>query len=113
MRVEDIAKVAHEVNKAYCEAIGDDSQVKWNDAPDWQRVSAIKGVEFHQHNPSAGPEHSHESWLVEKAAAGWSYGEQKDVDKLEHPCFVPYEELPNEQKAKDYIFRQIVHSLTV
>ena len=31
--------------------------------------------------------------------------------KKEHPCFVPYEELPTEQKAKDFLFRGVVHAL--
>jgi len=28
----------------------------------------------------------------------------EDPEKKEHPCFVPYTELPPEQKAKDHIF---------
>lgn len=107
----EIAKVAHEVNKAYCEALGDTSQHSWEDAPDWQKDSAISGVNFHKANPDAGPEHSHESWLEEKEANGWSWGAEKNEERKEHPCFVPYSELPVEQKAKDYIFRAIVHSL--
>ena len=108
---EVIAKIAHEVNKAYCQSIGDDSQLDWADAPDWQRASAIKGVEFHRNNPDASPAHSHESWLAEKKAEGWKYGAVKDPDKKEHPCYVPFDALPTEQQAKDFIFRKIVHSL--
>lgn len=29
-----IAQVCHEVNRAYCQALGDDSQPAWDDAPD-------------------------------------------------------------------------------
>jgi hypothetical protein len=111
MNNEQIARVAHEVNRSYCEALGDTSQPKWEDAPEWQRSSAINGVKFHRENPEAGPEHSHESWLKEKEANGWSWGSEKNEDRKEHPCFVPYGELPVEQKAKDYIFRGIVHAL--
>ena len=107
----DIATVAHQVNKAYCEALGDFSQVDWDDAPSWQRDSAILGVNFHRANPNATPENSHESWLEEKVADGWVYCEEKDVEKKTHPCCVPYDNLPVEQKAKDYIFRAIVHTL--
>ena len=35
----------------------------------------------------------------------------KDADKKEHPCLVPYEQLPTEQKVKDAIFRVIVIGL--
>jgi hypothetical protein len=111
MNIVDIAKVCHEVNKAYCESLGDLSQADWDAAPDWQRESAINGVEFHISNPDAPPSDSHESWLAQKQAEGWKYGPIKDADKKEHPCFVPYEQLPTEQKAKDYIFRQLCHSL--
>lgn len=111
MTPEQIAKVAHEVNRAYCLALGDTSQVAWEDAPQWQRDSAINGVNFHLANPTAGPDHSHNEWLKEKQEAGWKYGPVKDAEKKEHPCFVPYEELPVEQQAKDYLFRAVVHEL--
>jgi hypothetical protein len=50
MKVEEIAKVAHEVNRAYCQAIGDNSQPTWEEAPGWQRDSAINGVLLHLSN---------------------------------------------------------------
>jgi hypothetical protein len=109
--IEDIARACHEVNREYCLALGDDSQNPWAEAPDWQRASAINGVEFHRDHPEAGPEYSHESWLREKAEAGWIFGEVKNPEKKEHPCFIPFNELPTEQKAKDYIFRGLVHAL--
>ena len=107
----DIAQVCHEANKAYCEGIGDDSQVAWEDAPEWQRKSAIDGVIFHLEHPEAGPENSHESWLAEKKANGWTYGPIKNEKVKAHPCMVPFSQLPPEQQAKDFIFRQLVHSL--
>jgi hypothetical protein len=106
----EIAQVCHETNRAYCEVLGDDSQLPWNEAPDWQRKSAVTGVEFHRGNPGAGPAHSHESWLKEKKADGWKYGAEKDLDKKEHPCCVPYEELPEYQKLKDAFFIAIVNA---
>jgi len=111
MTNEQIAKVAHEINKAFCESIGDDSQLTWEDAPDWQKESAINGVQFHIDNPDALPSNSHESWLKQKEDEGWKYGPVKDPEKKEHPCFVPYDELPVEQKSKDYLFKQVIHSL--
>lgn len=111
MQPEQIARVAHEVNRAYCQALGDSSQPEWENAPGWQRDSAINGVRFHIANPDAGPDHSHQEWLKEKEAAGWKYGPVKDAEKKEHPCFVPYDQLPVEQKAKDFLFRAVVHQL--
>lgn len=112
MKKVEVAQVAHEINKAYCEAIGDNSQLPWDQAPDWQKESAIKGVEFHLGNPNASASASHESWLKQKAEDGWTYGPVKDAEKKEHPCYVPFEQLPKEQQAKDFLFRQTVHSLS-
>lgn len=111
MTLEQVAQVAHELNKAYCESLGDYSQKSWDDADEWQRVSAIHGVDFHLNNPDATPELSHNAWLFEKQAAGWKWGPVKDADKKEHPCVCLFNDLPTEQKAKDYLFRQIIHSL--
>lgn len=106
-----IARVCHEVNRAYCASIGDHSQPSWEDAPAWQRQSAITGVGFIFAHPKAKPSDSHVSWLAEKERDGWKYGPVKDPVKKEHPCFVPYEELPVEQRTKDYLFQAVVRSL--
>ena len=111
MTPEQIARVAHEVNRAYCNAIGDPSQPIWEEAPNWQRTSALDGVVFHIEHPEAGPDHSHIEWLKGKLTTGWTYGPVKDPDLKQHPCCVPYEELPTDQKAKDYIFSAVVHAL--
>lgn len=111
MKVLVIARIAHLINAAYCASLGDNSQPSWEDAPEWQRESAVNGVNMHLANPDATPEQSHESWLAQKVEAGWVYGEVKDADAKTHPCCVPYAELPAEQKAKDYLFRGVVHAL--
>lgn len=111
MNIENLAQVAHEINKAYCESIGDFSQTSWEDAPEWQKESAVKGVGFHLDNPDASPSASHDSWMKQKEEDGWKYGPVKDAEKKEHPCYVPYDQLPLEQRSKDYLFKQAVHSL--
>lgn len=111
MKVEQIAEICHETNRAYCATIGDHSQAPWGEAPMWQRNSAIRGVMFHLDNPDAKPSNSHDCWLEEKQETGWKYGPVKDAEKKEHPCCVPYEELPAEQKAKDALFIGVVHAL--
>lgn len=111
MKTLVIAKVAHEINAAYCLAFGDATQPSWDDAPEWQKKSAIAGVEFHRSNPNASPSNSHDSWLKEKIADGWKYGKYKNAELKEHPCIVDFDALPPQQKAKDYLFRQVVHSL--
>lgn len=111
MNSQDIAAICHEANRMYCLTQGDTSQADWMQAPQWQKESAVNGVKMHLANPEATPEDSHISWLKEKEAAGWKFGPVKDPDKKEHPCFRPYRDLPADQQAKDYLFRNIVHAL--
>lgn len=114
MRINDIARVCHEVNRAYCASLGDASQQPWADAPQWQRDSECNGVRFHVGRLRAGlppsPEASHENWLREKVATGWVYGPVKNAETKEHPCCVPYAELPREQQVKDALFVATVHA---
>lgn len=107
----EIAKVCHETNRAYCQVIGDYSQPTWDDAPEWQKQSVIAGVEHVLKNPGAAPEDSHNSWLKQKKEEGWTYGPAKDSVQKLHPCFVPYWELPEEQKVKDRLFLAVARSL--
>lgn len=102
-----IARICHETNRAYCQTLGDFSQEVWDIAPEWQKESAIKGVQFHlagDHPPSA----SHESWYAEKERTGWKYGPVKNPEAKEHPCMVPFDQLPPEQQLKDKLFKAIV-----
>jgi hypothetical protein len=110
--IKGIAKACHEANRALCDALGDTSQVEWEKAPRWQQESAINGVQFNLDNPDAAASASHDSWLAEKERDGWKYGEVKDPEKKEHPCYVPYEELPKEQQAKDHLFKAVVAALS-
>ena len=107
---EEIARACHEVNRAYCQALGDMSQPAWEDAPEWQRASARLGVELHM-SGDHGPEASHASWMKQKLEEGWKYGPVKDPERKEHHCIVPFDQLPREQQAKDFLFRAVVHTL--
>lgn len=100
--IEVAAAAAHEANRVWCFAHGDDSQLPWAEAEEWQRASAVEGVR----GVLAGntPEDSHKSWLAVKEAAGWVYGPTKNIETKTHPCMVPYEELSETDRLKDDIF---------
>jgi hypothetical protein len=104
------ARLTHEMNRRWCQLIGDDSQVAWEDAPEWQRSSAIAGVRAVLEGSATTPEEQHQCWLDTKMADGWMYGTVKSAISKTHPCIVPYAELPPEQRAKDAIFRAVVAS---
>jgi len=114
MDTRQIAAICHEANRAYCALLGDLSQPTWENAPGWQVESAINGVQAHfdahRNGLPLSPSASHDAWLAEKLRDGWKHGPVKDAEKKEHPCIVPYEELPFEQRMKDYLFGAIVRA---
>jgi hypothetical protein len=112
MTNEQIARVCHEANRGYCEAIGDSTQKPWNEAEQWQRDSALRGVEYATANPNAPASAQHDAWLADKVKDGWQYGPVKDPAKKEHPCIIPYDGLPVEQRLKDALFKAVVNALS-
>lgn len=112
MLISDIARICHEANKALCETQGDKTQVSFEEAPAWQRDSAIHGVQFNIDNPEAPASASHDNWLKEKEEAGWKFGPVKDAGEKEHPCMVAFDNLPEHQKAKDHLFKAICSALS-
>ena len=112
MEKEQIARVAHEINKAYCESLGDFSQPSWANAPDWQKESILAGVELHM-SDDVTPEESHAAWVAKKIKDGWAYGSKKNEELKIHPNLTTYDQLPKEQRVKDHIFRAVVRSLMI
>ena len=43
----------------------------------------------------------HEVWADTRIRQGWPYGEQRNDELKTHPCLIPYEELPEEEKEYD------------
>jgi hypothetical protein len=44
---------------------------------------------------------AHDIWARQRLADGWRYGARRDDTKKEHPCLVPYEDLPESEKEYD------------
>ena len=114
--IEKIAKVCHAVNLAYCEALVEGSDrpsgaIEWAKAPASQKDSAKAGVEFHLANPKAKASDSHDAWAKARLEQGWKHGPVKDEKAKTHPCLVPYLHLPTEQRAKDHLFKAVVHAM--
>lgn len=43
----------------------------------------------------------HEVWAQSRMEQGWTYGEERNDVLKHHPCLIPYEELPEVEKAYD------------
>ena len=113
--VADVAEACHEVNRVVQRVQIGQGVTGIEIAPPWAEISVemqesiIQGVE----GVLGGlqPEASHEAWCDFKRAHGWTYGEVKDEEARTHPCLLPYDELPESQKLKDYVFRDVVLAL--
>ena len=46
-------------------------------------------------------ENVHEVWAQSRISQGWSYGAERNDALKQHPCLVPYNELPEVEKAYD------------
>lgn len=46
-------------------------------------------------------ENVHETWAQGRMREGWIYGECRDDQRKTTPCLVPYEKLPEQEKAYD------------
>lgn len=108
--IEDVARIAHEANRAVQLVAGDPNpSPHWDTAPTWQRESAVEGVR--KALAGATAEGLHQSWCESKVKDGWNFGPVKDAEAKTHPCLVQYSELPEGQKAKDHLFGAIVNAL--
>ena len=43
----------------------------------------------------------HEVWAQSRMEQGWTYGAERSDALKTHPCLIPYEELPEVEKAYD------------
>lgn len=110
LTIVDIAEVCHEANRALQRVLGEEPSPPWAEYPEHLRESAVRGVGAALAGQT--PEQLHESWALDKISAGYSYGPVKDDVEKTHPCLVSYEDLPLEQRRKDYLFQGVVLSLT-
>ncbi|MNE60391.1 RyR domain protein [compost metagenome] len=51
--------------------------------------------------------------MAQKTRDGWVYGKEKRPEVKMHPCMVPYDQLPQEQRSKDYLFKAICEEFAV
>jgi ryanodine receptor 2 len=46
-------------------------------------------------------ENAHDNWARQRLSQGWTYGPQRNDTRKEHPCLIPYADLPDEEKKYD------------
>lgn len=112
MNVIQIAQVAHESIKAFCDVSNELTNLRWDECPDWQKQSAIENAKFVLDNQdNITDEMMHIQWMNDKLNNGWKYASIKDEMLKTHPCLVPFDELSEYQQIKDRLFINVVLSI--
>lgn len=112
MKIVDIARVCHESYRAHCEAIGEPPVPGWDDLPQEERDEVMEGVMYVNEHPLSSPKDMHDNWMAKRVSDEWIYGPKKSRVFKTNPCLLPFDDLPPEQRAKDYVFEAIVKSMT-
>mgnify|MGYP001568524116 CR=1 FL=1 len=111
MRIEDIAAICYEVNRAYSKMYDNSVQIDWELAPAWAKRNVCDGVKFVLSKTDCTPQQWHEFWCKEKKDEGWQYGKEHLLVLKTHPCILPWDKLSKEQKHKAQIFVSTVNAL--
>jgi ryanodine receptor 2 len=53
------------------------------------------------HLTEALARNTHAVWAEQRLKAGWTYGPKRDDEMKQHPCLVPYDDLPEAEKEYD------------
>ena len=110
--IDEAGIFAFNVNMAYSTAIGTEAKnlpKRYRELSEEELVKVREAIEKHFIS-DVDPEESHEMWLNSKAELGWTYGEEKNEELKTHPCIMPYNDLPAEQKVKDVLFKESIRS---
>lgn len=105
--LDRIARIGHEVNRAYCQELGEEAHPQWTAILGSERALVRKAAEGVLNGTFATLEDQHEAWRQARVDAGWTWGNAKDVEHKISPALVPWADLPASQRAKSAIFRQV------
>lgn len=110
IEIETAAHAGHEAVRIYCARRGDLRHGDWGHMTEEQKMPARHGaigIIVEDHNA----ERSHEAWRAARAALGWRFGQSHNAAIKEHPCMVPWADLPFEEQAKNHLFVETVRAM--
>lgn len=108
--VEDAARICHSAIMAISSCIGEPC-IGYDSLGESVRAGIRETIHLVLRDPRTTAEMLHVKWMTDRISEGWQYGPSKSYTSMQHPCLVPYSELPLIQKVKDSIFISVVESL--
>lgn len=105
---EAVAAMAYDANRRFSALNGEFTLPAWADAKESTRAAMTGAVDWVVANPDATPADQHARWMQSRIDDGWKYGPVVDLENKIHPNLVPFEELPENQRVKDVLFRAVV-----
>lgn len=109
LTLEIAAKILHETTRVLPRVDGT-IPVCWDELTNHQQEAAMFAVNMLVNTAPKSPEQLHDLWRKINRNFGWVYGPTYDIEKLEHPSMVPFDNLSNTEKLKDELWSVLIEA---
>jgi len=106
-----IARIAHEANRVYCQMTGSKSRQKWEKLSADDHHFLADGVTWVMENLDCTPEEVHNQWVKSMLAAGWTHGGVVDRIVRTHTNLRPFDQLIEREQLKDHLYLGVVKAM--
>ena len=108
--VEQIAKTAHAIHRAYCIEMNIPTQPKWDEVENDHKDVMFNSIRHILHGEIDSVQMSHDNFIKGKIENGWVYGEKYSLENKTNPRLVEFNKLTLEQRIKESLFFECVCS---
>ena len=108
--IEQIAKTAHAIHRAYCLEMGISTQPKWENVENTHKDVVYNSIRHIMQGSIKSAEESHSKFVESKYAQGWRFGEVYSIEDKLNPRMVDFSRLTTEQRVKERLFFECVSS---
>lgn len=108
--IEQIAKTAHSIHRAYCIEMNIPTQPEWIDVEHSHKDVIYNTIRNILHGKISSIEESHNKFIESKTSQGWSFGKEYSIEDKKNPRLVEFNKLTKEQRIKERLFFECVKS---
>jgi hypothetical protein len=109
-QIQQIAKTAHAIHRAYCLEMGIPTQPKWEDVESDHKEVVYSSINQIIQGGIKTVEESHDNFIEFKYEQGWRYGVVYSIENKLNPRMVSFSLLTPEQRVKERLFFECVSS---